>query len=233
MGTGFIFTIHSHRPHCTGLRWTRVDTPPAGGTQIINPALVRLLSKNPSATTGESEWHSLGLERPQVDSFVRSNDEDPTYYRPVPEDARETRFLCTISAPPQSRLQALVEMWDRGRQSTLRAELIQGRDLIVMQPVVYDIMSQTARLVGSGSGLCHPNPMHRVLGHGTDYPHGPCLEDLPLRRSRAEPNNAGSAPKPKTSIRFCPPGAKRRRTRKVSPELDMGPYRVKSATLGS
>jgi hypothetical protein len=41
--------------------------------------------------------------------------------------------------------------------------------------VVYDIMSQAARLVGSGSGLCHPNPMKRVLGHGKDYPHGSCL----------------------------------------------------------
>ncbi len=123
-GTGFISTIHSHRPHCTGLRWTRVDAPPAGGTQISSPALVCLLSKNPSATTGESEWPSLGLARPQVDSFVRYNVGDPTYYCPVPEDARETRFLCTINAPLQSRLQAVVEMWDRGRHSTLRAELI-------------------------------------------------------------------------------------------------------------
>jgi hypothetical protein len=41
MGTGFISTIHSHRPHCTGLSWEKVDSPPAGGTQIINRNLVR------------------------------------------------------------------------------------------------------------------------------------------------------------------------------------------------
>jgi len=97
-----------------------------GGTQIINRDLVRLLRKNPAATTGESEWHSLGLERPQIDSFVCSSAEDQTYYRPIPEDVRETRFLCTINAPNQSRLKTLVELWDLGRHSTLRDELIQG-----------------------------------------------------------------------------------------------------------
>ena len=54
-GIGFISTIHSHRPHCTGLRWTRVDSPTAGGTQIINRNLVRLLRKNPATITGEAE----------------------------------------------------------------------------------------------------------------------------------------------------------------------------------
>ena len=132
MGTGFISTIHSHRPHCTGLRWKKVDSPPTGGTQIINRNLVRLLRKNPATVTGEAEWLSLGIARPQIDSFVRSSAEDRTFYCPVPEDARETRFLCTINAPTHLRLKALVEMWDLGRYNTLRDELIKGRDLIVM-----------------------------------------------------------------------------------------------------
>jgi hypothetical protein len=55
MGLGFISTIHSHRPHCTGLRWKRVDSPPTGGTQIINRKLVRLLRQNPATVTGEAE----------------------------------------------------------------------------------------------------------------------------------------------------------------------------------
>jgi hypothetical protein len=81
-----------------------------GGTQIINRDLVRLLRKNPAATTGESEWHSLGLERPQIDSFVCSSAEDQTYYHPVPEDARETRFLmrwCWKMPPPPHSLHRL------------------------------------------------------------------------------------------------------------------------------
>jgi hypothetical protein len=126
MGTGFISTIHSQRPNCTGLRWTRVDTQPAGGTQIINRNLIRLLRKNPATITEEAEWRSLGLACPQIDSFVCSSAEDQTYYRPIPEDVRETRFLCTINAPNQSRLKTLVELWDLGRHSTLRDELIQG-----------------------------------------------------------------------------------------------------------
>jgi hypothetical protein len=55
MGTGIISRIHSHRPHCTDLRWTKVDSPPAGGTQIINRNLVRLLRKKPATITGEAE----------------------------------------------------------------------------------------------------------------------------------------------------------------------------------
>jgi len=99
MGTGLISTIHSHRPHCTGLRWKKVDSPPAGGTQIINRNLVRLLRQNPAIVTEEAEWLSLGIARPQIDSFVRSSAKGKTFYYPVPEDARETRFLCTINAP--------------------------------------------------------------------------------------------------------------------------------------
>ncbi len=117
-----------------GLRWKKVDSPPAGGTQIINRNLVRLPRHNPSTVTGEAEWRSLGLARPQIDSFVRSSAEDQTFYCPIPEDARETRFLCTINAPNQSRLKTLVELWDLGRHDTLRDELIQGRDFIVMPP---------------------------------------------------------------------------------------------------
>ena len=106
MGTGLISTIHSHRPHCTGLSWEKVDSPPAGGTQIINRNLVRLLGQNPATVTGEAEWLSLGIARPQIDSFVRSSAEDKTFYCPIPEDARETSFLCTINAPNHLRLKA-------------------------------------------------------------------------------------------------------------------------------
>jgi len=106
MGTGFISTIHSHRPHCMGLRWKKVDSPPAGGTQMINRNLVRLLRQNPATVTGETEWLSLGIARPQIDSFVRSSAEDKTFYCPIPEDARETSFLCTINAPNHLRLKA-------------------------------------------------------------------------------------------------------------------------------
>jgi hypothetical protein len=134
MGTGFISTIHSHRPRCSGLRWTRVDSPPARGLQIINRNLVRLLRKNPANIIGEAEWRSLGLACPQIDSTVRSSADDQTYYLPIPEEVRETHFLCTIKSPNQSRLKALVELWDLGRHSTLRDELMQGRDFIVMPP---------------------------------------------------------------------------------------------------
>ena len=96
LGLGFISTIHSHRPHCTGLRWKRVDSPPTGGTQIINRRLVRLLRQNPATVMGEAEWLSLGMERPQIDTLVRASAEDKIFYCPVPEDARETRFLYTI-----------------------------------------------------------------------------------------------------------------------------------------
>ena len=66
MGTRFISTIHSHRQHCTGLRWTKVDSLSAWGTQIINRNLVRLLRKNPANIIGEAEWRSLGLACPQI-----------------------------------------------------------------------------------------------------------------------------------------------------------------------
>jgi hypothetical protein len=132
MGTGFISMIHCHRPHCTGLRWKKVDSPQAGGIQIVNRNLVRLLRQNPATVIGEVEWRSMGLARPQIDSSVRSSAEDQAFYCPIPEDARETRFLCTINDPNPSRLKALVDLWDLGRHTTLRDELIQGRDLIVM-----------------------------------------------------------------------------------------------------
>jgi hypothetical protein len=67
MGLGFISTIHSHRPHCTGLRWKKVDSPPTGGTQIINRQLVRLLRQNPATVTGEAEWGSSNTARPPAD----------------------------------------------------------------------------------------------------------------------------------------------------------------------
>jgi hypothetical protein len=70
-----------------------------------------------------------GLSTP---TDVRSSAEDQAFYCPIPEDARETRFLCTINAPNLSRLKALVDLWDLGRHTTLRDELIKGRDFIVM-----------------------------------------------------------------------------------------------------
>ena len=152
----------------------------------------------------------------------------PNVELPLTEDARETRFLCTINASLQSRIQALVEMWDRGRHSTLRAELIQGRDLIVMQSEwwssipcprrhgwwVQSVDSVILTRCKGCSGMVQITLMD------------PVSKTCHSCRSRAEPNNAGSAPKPKTSIRFCPPGAKRRRTRKISPESDLEPYSV-------
>jgi hypothetical protein len=106
--------------------------------------------------------------------------------------------------------------------------LIQGRDLIVMQPEwwssipcprrhgwwVQSVDSVILTRCKGCSGMVQITLMD------------PVSKTCHSCRSRAEPNNAGSAPKPKTSIRFCPPGAKGRRTRKVSPESDLEPYSV-------
>ncbi len=129
MGVRLISGIHGHRIHCTGLRWERVDTPPSKGRQIYNRALASLLRRGPSSTLEDFEWRSLGLEPPHADSFVRPRADDPKHFRPIPEDIRETRFLCSINAPTQVRIQALIDMWDHGHYIAFREELIIGRDL--------------------------------------------------------------------------------------------------------
>jgi len=129
MGVRLISGIHVHRIHCTGLRWERVDTPPSKGRQIYNRALASLLRRGPSSTLEDFEWRSLGLEPPHADSFVRPRADDPKHFRPIPEDIRETRFLCSINAPTQVRIQALIDMWDHGHYIAFREELIKGRDL--------------------------------------------------------------------------------------------------------
>ncbi len=48
--------------------------------------------------------------------------------------ALETRFLCSISAPAQSQIQALIDLWDQGHHIVLREELIREVDLILMPP---------------------------------------------------------------------------------------------------
>ena len=82
----------------------------------------------------DGEWRSLGLEPPHVDSFVHPRADEPTHFRPIPEDARETRFLCSINAPTQIRIQALIDMWDHGQHIAFREEIIKGRDLIPLPP---------------------------------------------------------------------------------------------------
>ena len=134
MGIRLISGIHGHRIHCTGLRWERVDAPPSKGRQIYNRALARLLRRGPSSILEDGEWRSLGLEPPYEDSFVRPRADEPTHFRPIPEDARETRFLCSINAPTQIRIQALIDMWDHGQHIAFREEIIKGRDLIPLPP---------------------------------------------------------------------------------------------------
>ena len=134
MGIRLISGIHGHRIHCTGLRWERVDAPPSKGRQIYNRALARLLRRGPSSILEDGEWRSLGLEPPYADSFVRPRADEPTHFRPIPEDARETRFLCSINAPTQTRIQALIDMWDHGQHIAFREEIIKGRDLIPLPP---------------------------------------------------------------------------------------------------
>ena len=48
MGTGFISTIHSHRPHCTGLRWKKVDSPPRPVSSVRSTPLLTLGSRRSS-----------------------------------------------------------------------------------------------------------------------------------------------------------------------------------------
>ena len=134
MGIRLISGIHGHRIHCTGLRWERVDAPPSKGRQIYNRALARLLRRGPSSILEDGDWRSLGLEPPYADSFVRPRADEPTHFRPIPEDARETRFLCSINAPTQIRIQALIDMWDHGQHIAFREEIIKGRDLIPLPP---------------------------------------------------------------------------------------------------
>ena len=134
MGVRLISGIHGHRIHCTGLRWERVDTPPSKGRQIYNRALASLLRRGPSSILEDFEWRSLGLEPPHVDSFVCPRAYEPTHFRPIPEDAWETRFLCSINVPTQIRIQALIDMWDHGQYIAFREEIIKGRDLIPLPP---------------------------------------------------------------------------------------------------
>jgi hypothetical protein len=73
------------------------------------------------------------------------------YLLPIPEVARETRFLCfslvsrsfccsvssrdrAVAVPPQTIMQALIELWDQGHHIALREELIRGSDFILMPP---------------------------------------------------------------------------------------------------
>ena len=142
METRFISAVLGHRPYCTGLRWKRCDVPPSGALQINNRYLAYFLSVNPSTTIGDTEWMSLSLARPLAESFVCSRDEggakslqgsarDMVYFRTVPEAARETRFLCSIKAPSQTRIKELIELWDRGHHLALREELMRGSDFIL------------------------------------------------------------------------------------------------------
>jgi len=48
MGTGLISTIHSHRPHCTGLRRKKVDSPPRPVSSVRSTPLLTLGSRRSS-----------------------------------------------------------------------------------------------------------------------------------------------------------------------------------------
>jgi hypothetical protein len=95
--------------------------------------------------------------------------------------ALETRFLCSISAPAQSRIQVLIDLWDQGHRITLREELIREEDFILMPPSWGGqyFLSSATWLVGAHSRLHHANPMHsrlhhanpmfKMLWHGSDF----------------------------------------------------------------
>jgi len=131
---------------------------------------------------------------------------DQTYYRPIPEDARETRFLCTINAPNQSRLKALVEVSDLGRHNTLRDELIQGKDFIVMPPEWWPDISCPRRhgwwvqavdsVILTRCKRCSGMVQLTFMDSASKTCHS-C-------RSRAEPRNTGLASKPAALTRSCP-----------------------------
>ena len=144
MGVRLISGIHGHRIHCTGLRWERVDTPPSKGRQIYNRALASLLRRGPSSTLEDFEWRSLGLESPHVDSFVRPRADEQTHFRPIPEDFRETRFLCSINAPTQVRIQALIDFWDHGHY-IVRVEIGMWKKPFKGWTVSVEVWSESAK----------------------------------------------------------------------------------------
>ena len=227
MGVRLISGIHGHRIHCTGLRWERVDTPPSKGRQIYNRALASLLRRGPSSILEDFEWRSLGQEPPHVDSFVRPRADDPTHFRPIPEDIREARFLCSINAPTQVRIQALIDMWDHGHYIAFREELIKGRDLIALPPSWWPTIS-CPRHHGWWVQAVDSITLTRCkgcLGMVQITFLNPNTKTCHSCSSPADTSKAGSASTSiKPSSRLPPSGAGKCRAKRAKPGQDMGPY---------
>jgi hypothetical protein len=239
MGPRFISDVLGHRPYCRGLRWKRCDVPPSGGLQINNRYLAYFLSLNLCATIGDTEWMSLGLASPLADSFVCSRDEgeaqspqgsagDMVYFRRVPEAARETRFLCSINAPSQTRIKELIELWDRGHHLALREELMRGSDFILTQTTWWPstpcsrqhgwwmrtVDSITLTQCLGCSGMVQTSSLDAIS------------KTCPSCRLQVDPPKRAPVTTPsETPFHFRPPrGGRRRSKRPVSPGSDMEPY---------